>query len=320
MPSITFDMGNFRVYTFLGVISLAVTCGLIPSSSTDTIFFRQYNKNGTHTDINIHDVLLLILKVDLTKLTMFYIHGYQETVDSESVITVVTASLKTDINVVAIDYGRIAANNPIVVLTLVCPVAHAIAKYFNQLEGIGLDKTKVHVVAYSLGGAVASQIGAYMNFPLPRITGLDPSGPPIYPGKFLRSGDAKFVDIIHTDKMGFGEMYNSGDVDFLPNYGQRIQPGCPNFHVPFSNEDYCSHHRSWRFYAESVTKPKGFLGVQCVDDFDFQTNSCNYSNIIPMGPDTPINARGVYYLHTNSKSPFARGLLGTRNNNKIIIK
>ncbi|XP_076647994.1 pancreatic triacylglycerol lipase-like isoform X2 [Halictus rubicundus] len=310
--SISFDMGNFRVFIFLGVISLALKCASGASTSLDTIFFRYYNKNGTHTDINIQNVTLLISKLDLTKWTTFYIHGYNENVESTSVITVTNAYSTTDINVVAVDYGEIAANNILVILGLVGPVGQAVAQSLNKLEGSGLDQNKIHVIGHSLGGAVSAEMSVYLNFTLPRITGLDPSGRPLYPGRFLTANDAKFVDIIHTDKMFYGELYNSGSVDFNPNYGRRIQPGCPYLTIPLSDEDFCSHHRSWRFYAESVRNPSGFLAVQCADDFSFLTNSCNYSNIIPMGFETPSNATGVYYLHTNSQSPFARGLQGTR--------
>lgn len=43
----------------------------------------------------------------------------------------------------------------------------------------------------------------------------------------MRSGDAKFVQIIHTDRFNYGNPYNTGDVNFLPNFGHRLQPGCP---------------------------------------------------------------------------------------------
>ncbi|XP_076290859.1 pancreatic triacylglycerol lipase-like isoform X2 [Lasioglossum baleicum] len=305
-------MGNFRVFTFLAVISLALACALGASTSPDTIFFRHYTKDGVHTDINIRNITLLIPKLDLTKWTMFYIHGYSETVDSKSVVTVTDALLTTDANVVAIDYGQIAANNYIILVGLVGRIAQALAQSFNKLQGSGLDQEKIHVVGHSFGGQVSGQTSTYLNFTLPRITGLDPAGPLFYTGRFLKASDAKFVDIIHTDRMFYGQLYNSGSVDFLPNYGHKIQPGCPIVVAPLSDEDFCSHHKSWWFYAESVRNPSGFLAVQCKDDFSFKFNSCNYTDIVPMGYGTPTNATGTYYLHTNSKSPFARGLQGTR--------
>ncbi|XP_076292178.1 pancreatic triacylglycerol lipase-like [Lasioglossum baleicum] len=72
----------------------------------------------------------------------------------------------------------------------------------------------------------------------------------------------------------------------------------------------CDHHRSWRFYAESVCNPNGFMGIQCTDSSQFDLGECNRVNVVPMGIATPSSARGKFYLHTNSQSPFAKGLQG----------
>lgn len=67
-----------------------------------------------------------------------------------------------------------------------------------------------------------------------RITGLDPAGPlyaslrPILPVDLtLAAEDGKFVDIIHSDGNGFGSPQVTGSIDFLPNGGIHLQPGCP---------------------------------------------------------------------------------------------
>lgn len=57
---------------------------------------------------------------------------------------------------------------------------------------------------------------------------MDPAGPffnLIMPT--LSSNDARFVDIIHTDYGIFGVGLVTGTVDFFPNGGERVQPGCP---------------------------------------------------------------------------------------------
>lgn len=63
-----------------------------------------------------------------------------------------------------------------------------------------------------------------------RISGLDPAGP-IYCGSTtdnhaLKSSDAHFVDVIHTDGGVFGCILPLGDADFYPNGGKRPQPQC----------------------------------------------------------------------------------------------
>lgn len=60
-------------------------------------------------------------------------------------------------------------------------------------------------------------------------SGLDPA----YPGYsltdssgHLAKGDAIFVDVIHTNPGIFGFPNPIGDVDFYPNPGMWVQPGC----------------------------------------------------------------------------------------------
>lgn len=76
-----------------------------------------------------------------------------------------------------------------------------------------------------------------------RITGLDPANPPYFPAfkNFaLGKTDAQFVDIIHTDGGLYGAPLATGHVDFWPNGGVTLQPGCPtrNF-VPLSDNGMC---------------------------------------------------------------------------------
>lgn len=63
-----------------------------------------------------------------------------------------------------------------------------------------------------------------------RITALDPAFPGFYPAvntKALSKSDAQFVDVIHTDALWYGAPYSTGTVDFWPNSGRALQPGCP---------------------------------------------------------------------------------------------
>lgn len=76
-----------------------------------------------------------------------------------------------------------------------------------------------------------------------RISGLDPAFPQYYPAiggaKAISDKDAVLVDIIHTDKGRYGTPFATGTVDFWPNGGDRIQPGCPDgIFVPLSDKGY----------------------------------------------------------------------------------
>ena len=75
---------------------------------------------------------------------------------------------------------------------------------------------------------------------LGRISGLDPAEPLFQgmpPEVRLDPGDAKFVDVIHTDskefyKGGLGMEQPVGHVDFYPN-GGKAQPGCSFLDFPY---------------------------------------------------------------------------------------
>lgn len=74
---------------------------------------------------------------------------------------------------------------------------------------------------YRFIGTVRFQVG--------RITGLD-AAYPLYMNTgsegHLAKSDAMFVDVIHTDGGNFGFPNPLGHVDFYPNGGKPVQPGC----------------------------------------------------------------------------------------------
>lgn len=85
----------------------------------------------------------------------------------------------------------------------------------------------IHLIAYSLGGHVASYIAkSLVPYKLARITALDPA-PMFMPlpsiDEKLDPSDAEFVDAYYTSALSMGE--NRGHVGFYFNGGV-IQPGC----------------------------------------------------------------------------------------------
>ncbi|XP_076379740.1 pancreatic triacylglycerol lipase-like [Megalopta genalis] len=301
-------MESFRVWLVLGMVSLSLEHVAEGAVDTGTIFFRCY-KGASFNDVNIKQIGNLIPQLNLREQTVFHIHGYTENVERESVTIIVRAYLNyTTKNIIAIDYRHIADNNNYIAdVVLVNEVGSAIANALHTLVATGLNPNGIHIIGHSLGGQLAASVGSHTNFIVPRITGLDPAGPLYYTGRYLKAGDAAFVDIIHTDEGVLGQIYNSGDVDFLPNAGHRPQPGCSILATLQVPDALCSHHRSWRYYAESVGNPHGFLADPCLN---VGLLLCDRSNVVPMGYATPSNARGKYYLYTNSQYPFALGLNG----------
>lgn len=59
---------------------------------------------------------------------------------------------------------------------------------------------------------------------------MDPAFPPFYPAigtTAISKNDADMVDVIHTDAGLYGAPRSTGTVDFWPNSGKTLQPGCP---------------------------------------------------------------------------------------------
>ncbi|KAH0954067.1 hypothetical protein HN011_009505 [Eciton burchellii] len=272
------------------------------------IFLRLYT--GTtmdeYIDYDLDNSGMISSKIDKNKPTVLYIHGYTENLMRNSVKTVVQAYLKrNDHNVMGVDYGILANDSYISLVKNAPRIGADIAKALDEMVKSGFDSEKLHVVGHSMGGQIAGNIGRKVSFKIPRITGLDPAGPffNILEPR-LSNSDARFVDIIHTDYGFYGIAATTGTVDFFPNNGHRVQAGCPLNATIYSKADFCSHHRSWRFYAESVTDESAFLGVQCSSSFRFITGECNNNTRIIMGYGTPNNAQGNIYLLTAAQNPF----------------
>lgn len=109
------------------------------------------------------------------------------------------------------------------------PTAHCIANHLSNLRNQGLNVDKTTCVGHSLGAHICGLMSNYLTFRLEKIIALDPARPLIKPGNQNRldAGDAKFVEVIHTNAGFYGEAGKIGHVDFCVNGGRR-QPYCEN--------------------------------------------------------------------------------------------
>lgn len=107
------------------------------------------------------------------------------------------------------------------------PVARCFAKLFTFLRDSGLRVEKTTCVGHSLGAHVCGLMANYLTFRLEKIIGLDPARPLVKLGNAFRldSGDAKAVQVLHTNAGHYGESGRIGHVDFCINNGKR-QPYC----------------------------------------------------------------------------------------------
>ncbi|KAK3917395.1 Pancreatic lipase-related protein 2 [Frankliniella fusca] len=217
-----------------------------------------------------------------------YVHGFGDSSAGTSATMMRKAYFAAgwDVNFVAMDwaplatfpwYAQAVANSQV--------AGQALARFLEGLVKDGVSPARTHVVGFSLGAEVAGFAGKNLTksgIQLGRITGLDPAFPLFRWTReegHLSSGDAAFVDVIHTDSGVYGVAFPIGDADFFPNGGAR-QPGCSVREQRARGEMYpggfssCSHSRAWQLYAESVVEPTSFPALRCRTDRDFRSGQC----------------------------------------------
>ncbi|CAH4029329.1 pancreatic lipase-related protein 2-like isoform X1 [Pieris brassicae] len=302
--------------------------GVLPDRTNriEDIYLRVYN--GTtceeYVDMSLEQAhrVLDVKGFDKDKRTVLYVHGFIETAQQESVQVMVSAHLdaRPDTNIILVDWSNMSHGSYLVnAARNTKKVGAAVAEQIHKLIEGGVPVEKLHLIGHSLGSHVAGYIARelknrYGNT-VKRVTALDPAFPGFYPDGILMEHiaekDAEFVDVIHTDAGMYGAPVRTGSVDFWPNGGKSIQPGCPRFApVPLSEDNLCSHWRSWRFYAESVRNPEAFPASPAESYHKFRENASPEAGMIYMGANCDTSARGSFYLTTNSKSPFGKGLDG----------
>lgn len=137
---------------------------------------------------------------------------------------------KGDFNVVQVDWSAIASKFYSISADGTRGVGFIVA---NVILNSNVPIQNIHVIGHSLGAQTAGFIGRTLQNltgqKISRISGLDPARPlfedvPVEVA--LSKNDALMVDIIHTDAGKLGIRNPSGTVDFYPNGGSAVQPGC----------------------------------------------------------------------------------------------
>ncbi|XP_076749913.1 pancreatic triacylglycerol lipase [Xylocopa sonorina] len=294
-------MIKFGVFIFLVLATNLLT--------VESIFIRLYNRNGSFIDEDITNAAQLVPRMDMNEKVTIYIHGYQGNISNIGVQIITNAYLEnTNHNILAIDYESIANWIYPISTVLLSRVGNAVAKAVNDMMDAGISPQKIHLIGFSLGSHVAGFAGRNTKVKISRITGLDPAGPMFYfIISALKTSDAEFVDVIHTDRLLLGSATTKGNANFFPNFGYRRQPNCRQNGVV---TDVCSHVMSYKYYAESVKNPNAFIGLKCSSTLKYISGACNNNEEVVMGFATPTNASGKYYLTTNLKSPYGRGRNG----------
>ena len=139
---------------------------------------------------------------------------------------------------------------------------------------------------------------------------MDPAGP-LFKNRTstdrLSRGDALFVDVIHSDMYNFGIDLFVGDIDFYPNGGSGIQPGC------FPNDIACSHGRAIYFFISSINDCN-FTSYKCDSYDDFLMGLCSSNKKNYMGLRANLDSNSTYYLETSGSYPFCLNQTCAKNN------
>jgi pancreatic lipase-related protein 2 len=178
----------------------------------------------------------------------------------------------------------------------------------------GYESSRLHLVGFSFGSTVFGIAGREVNlqsngaYTIERITGLDPGRVQsvfVNQTGTLNPGDAKFVETIHTEAIGFGDHDTRGHVQYFVNGGRR-QPMCTS--VINTIAQTCSHLFASTIWVESIqARTPIFPSLQCASWESFLENDCNLSAPVGnIGVLTSTALRGSYFLRTNNESPFSR--------------
>ncbi|XP_060820070.1 pancreatic lipase-related protein 2-like [Bombus pascuorum] len=265
----------------------------------DTISFKLFTQdNPTNGDIiKLNDVeSVRNSHWNASRQTIIITHGWTNSGESPSCTTIRDGFLKVrDCNVIILDWSEIACDLVYSVVADIVPyVAQRAASFINFMRiEAGLQTSNLKIVGHSFGAQIAGlsarEVGKSSR--VAEVIALDPANVMFQlkkPGERLDKSDAENVQIIHTCAGQFGYYLSVGTSDFYANDG-RHQPGCG-----IDLLGICAHLRSYKFFAESITNPKGFLGTRA----DGATAYMGGATIDP-------NAKGTYYFKTNSQYPYA---------------
>ncbi|KYQ60379.1 Cytochrome P450 9e2 [Trachymyrmex zeteki] len=182
---------------------------------------------------------MLLNVSDDNKRIIFYVFGYLQYPEDSNVQLMMEGLCygRTD-NIVLLDWSKYSNGSYSSVFRNAEKVGSLFAQSMQLLVDSGLDVSRIYIVGHSLGAHIAGFVSKCNAFKIPRITALDPANPVFYLlGCYLTPNDAEWVDVIHTDKGGYGTPTSMGTADYYVNGGTRPQPGCQFLGLPLSKTD-----------------------------------------------------------------------------------
>lgn len=283
------------------------------NAATDVIFRLYTSTQNTTLLTTDNGASILASSFNSANPTAIITHGWNS--DGLSANTIASAYLQHGgVNVIVVDWSSGAQHwNYITVKGYVPSVGSRTATLINQLVSYKLaEYSDMILIGHSLGahvmGFAGKEIKSTSGQPLiGKIVGLEPTWLLYSYTETLNrlySGDAIYVQSVHTSSLGFSEQI--GHVAVYPNGGDtQQQPGC--------SDTSCSHSRSWLFYAESVQASVSatalkFVAKKCTSSTITDAN-CQGTPALNMGghPLDTSAAAGQYFVTTNSAALYAQG-------------
>lgn len=202
----------------------------------EDVTFRLWTRDQTNAYIPLYYGHLRDEEAIRTdKPVKFIIHGWSDCADAEWYPYLRKEFLKKDdMNVIEVDWRDPAGALYPVSAVYTKEVGKYIGEFLVDLNNaLNIPFENMHLIGHSLGAHISGFAGNHVDKTtkktIGRITGMDPAGPLFLlagPSGRLSSGDATFVDVIHTDGGKFGHSSVLGHIDFYPNGGSAPQPGC----------------------------------------------------------------------------------------------
>ncbi|KAG5667220.1 hypothetical protein PVAND_015211 [Polypedilum vanderplanki] len=196
------------------------------------IFFGSNSSDYVNTTFNYDFASLKNTNYfNMSKPTAIVNHGWIHNIHTSFYVALAEAYLsRGDFNYIAIDWSKYSRDiNYADLPPTFNDQAALIVSILIQMQTAGFNLTTFHFIGHSFGAQIFGRVGYQLiqnyHFTPTRITGFDPAGPMfgnfnewptspvalLYPS--LNKLNAKFVDIIHTDRYKIGEDYSAGHMD-----------------------------------------------------------------------------------------------------------
>uniref|UniRef100_A0A2A4K4N6 Lipase domain-containing protein n=1 Tax=Heliothis virescens TaxID=7102 RepID=A0A2A4K4N6_HELVI len=207
---------------------------------------------------------------------------------------------KSDVNIITVDWSRVAISEYATAVLRVPSVGRAVGQFLAFLNSVtGAPFTSMHLIGLSLGAHVVGNAGRELGGKVARVTGLDPAGPLwTLNSNRINPNDAIYVEAIHTDGGytvgGLGIGTDVADADFYVNGGVS-QPGCLT--------NVCNHMNSFRYFAATVTY-NHIIGRECSNSIQITLDTCRGQELHMGNDDLNKSGSGRYRANTRRRYPY----------------